>query len=278
MKAENEEIKISSYGLHEMEESATQISIKGEEEMSRELIREGLEFIGINEWSNLLTNGINMNDIALKYVQLLAADHVSELMINQLRLDGIYTIQNSPVICVNIVLVSTETGVGNVLKVVQEHQSDRRNVVIKITSEISIPDEPHIDAILEFQQGSKPYPELKRFLRLYKENVEKRSLLCYDFRDFFMLIRGRNVISIVSYEYRENITEALDQLKSVKTHEGVRYLLYFSVDKCDNDEIGNRQASIRDFMDAFPCENITYWNIGESSSQIVALFASIPIE
>lgn len=97
MKAENEEIKISSYGLHEMEESATQISIKGEEEMSRELIGEGLEFIGINEWSNLLTNGINMNDIALKYVQLLAADHVSELMINQLRLDGIYTIQNSPV-------------------------------------------------------------------------------------------------------------------------------------------------------------------------------------
>ena len=54
MKAENEEIKISSYGLHEMEESATQISIKGEEEMSRELIEEGLEFIGINEWSNLL--------------------------------------------------------------------------------------------------------------------------------------------------------------------------------------------------------------------------------
>ena len=45
MKAENEEIKISSYGLHEMEESATQISIKGEEDMSRELIGEGLEFI-----------------------------------------------------------------------------------------------------------------------------------------------------------------------------------------------------------------------------------------
>ena len=43
MKIENEEIKISSYGLHEMEESATQISIKGEEEMSRELIGEGLE-------------------------------------------------------------------------------------------------------------------------------------------------------------------------------------------------------------------------------------------
>ena len=81
MKIENEEIKISSYGLHEMEESATQISIKGEEEMSRELIGEGLEFIGINEWSNLLTNGINMNDIALKYVQLLAVDHVSELML-----------------------------------------------------------------------------------------------------------------------------------------------------------------------------------------------------
>lgn len=37
MKIENEEIKISSYGLHEMEESATQISIKGEEEMSKEL-------------------------------------------------------------------------------------------------------------------------------------------------------------------------------------------------------------------------------------------------
>lgn len=35
MKAENEEIKISSYGLHEMEESATQISIKGEEEINR---------------------------------------------------------------------------------------------------------------------------------------------------------------------------------------------------------------------------------------------------
>ena len=66
MKAENEEIKISSYGLHEMEESATQISIKGEEEMSRELIGEGLEFIGINEWSNLLTNGINIPQFGIR--------------------------------------------------------------------------------------------------------------------------------------------------------------------------------------------------------------------
>ena len=76
MKIENEEIKISSYGLHEMEESATQISIKGEEEMSSELIGEGLEFIGINEWSNLLTNGINMFKFR-KFLSLLSLVHKS---------------------------------------------------------------------------------------------------------------------------------------------------------------------------------------------------------
>lgn len=219
-----------------------------------------------------------MKETALESVRLLPADSVSELMIHQLRLDGIYTIRNSSYITVNIVLVSTERGVDNVLNVLQEHQPARKNVIVKITPELSVPNGPGIDSILEFQPDSKPYSELKEFLKLYKGNVEIHGMICFDFNDFFTLIRGRNVISTVSYEYREDITEALSQLKPSKIQNGDRYLLYFTVNKFDNKEMPYRLVPINDFMETFPDKNIMYWNFRESSPQIVTLFTSTPIE
>ena len=79
-----------------------------------------------------------MKETALESVRLLPADSVSELMIHQLRLDGIYTIRNSSYITVNIVLVSTERGVDNVLNVLQKHQPARKNVIVKITDRKSV--------------------------------------------------------------------------------------------------------------------------------------------
>lgn len=217
-----------------------------------------------------------MEEIAFESLRLVAVDHVSEQVINQLRSEGIYSIKNSPYILINIILVSTEECAGNIQKVLNAHPSAKKNIVIKIKSELSIPDESNIDSILEFQPDSKPYSELKKFLQLYKDNVEIHGMICFDFNDFFTLIRGRNVISTVSYEYREDITEALSQLKPAKIQEGDKSLLYFTVSKFDNKEMVNRMVPINDFMETFPDKNIMYWNFRESSPQIVTLFTSTP--
>ena len=57
-----------------------------------------------------------MEKIALESLRLIAADYVSQQVIDELRSEGIYSIKNSPNVHVNVVLVSTDKGADNVNK------------------------------------------------------------------------------------------------------------------------------------------------------------------
>ena len=46
-----------------------------------------------------------MEKIALESLRLIAADYVSQQVINEFRTEGIYSIKNSPNVYVNVVLV-----------------------------------------------------------------------------------------------------------------------------------------------------------------------------
>lgn len=73
-----------------------------------------------------------MEKIALESLRLIAADYVSQQVINEFRTEGIYSIKNSPNVYVNVVLVSTDKGADNVNKILEAHARARRNVVIKM--------------------------------------------------------------------------------------------------------------------------------------------------
>ena len=156
-----------------------------------------------------------MEKIALESLRLIAADYVSQQVIDELRSEGIYSIKNSPNVYVNVVLVSTDKGADNVNKILETHARARRNVVITMNPELSIKEESDIFSILSFQADSNPYLELKKFLQLYNICIEKHGILCFDLSDFLIVIRGRNVISTHSYVYKKDITEALAHLKSI---------------------------------------------------------------
>ena len=156
-----------------------------------------------------------MEKIALESLRLIAADYVSQQVINEFRTEGIYSIKNSPNVYVNVVLVSTDKGADNINEILETHACTRRNVVIKMNPELSIKEESDIFSILSFQAGSNPYLELKKFLQLYNICIENHGILCFDLSDFLIVIRGRNVISTHSYVYKKDITEALAHLKSI---------------------------------------------------------------
>ena len=97
-----------------------------------------------------------MEKIALELLRLIAADYVSQQVINELRSEGIYSIKNSPNVHVNVVLVSTDKGADNVNEILETHACTRRNVVIKMNPELSIKEESDIFSILSFQADSNP--------------------------------------------------------------------------------------------------------------------------
>lgn len=162
-----------------------------------------------------------MEKIALESLRLIAADYVSQQVIDELRSEGIYSIKNSPNVYVNVVLVSTDKGADNVNKILETHACERRNVVITMNPELSIKEESDIFSILSFQADSNPYLELKKFLQLYNICIEKHSMICFDLSDFLIIIRGRNVISIHSYVYKKDIRDALEHIKSIYIKEMV---------------------------------------------------------
>ena len=130
-----------------------------------------------------------MEKIALESLRLIAADYVSQQVIDELRSEGIYSIKNSPNVHVDVVLVSTDKGVDNVHEILETHACARRNVVITMNPELSIKEESDIFSILSFQADSNPYLELKKLLQLYKICIEKHSMICFDLSDFLILIR-----------------------------------------------------------------------------------------
>lgn len=194
-----------------------------------------------------------MEKIALESLRLIAADYVSQQVINEFRSEGIYSIKNSPNVHVNVVLVSTDKGADNVNEILETHACTRRNVVIEMNPELSIKEESDIFSILSFQADSNPYLELKKFLQLYNICIEKHSIMtCFDLSDFSILIRGRNVIYTHLYVYKKDITEALAHLKSIYIKENGRYLLAITIAGYDNNEMEKMMLLVSDYMVSSP--------------------------
>ena len=218
-----------------------------------------------------------MEKIALESLRLIAADYVSQQVIDELRSEGIYSIKNSPNVYVNVVLVSTDKGADNINEILETHACTRRNVVIKMNPELSIKEESEIFSILSFQADSNPYLELKKFLQLYNICIEKHGILCFDLSDFLIVIRGRNVISTHSYVYKKDITDALAHLKSICIKENGRYLLAITIAGYDNNEMEKMMLPVSDYMETFPDKSIFHFTITEATPKTLTLFTSIPL-
>ena len=218
-----------------------------------------------------------MEKIALESLRLIAADYVSQQVINELRSEGIYSIKNSPNVHVNVVLASTDKGADNVNEILETHACTRRNVVIKMNPELSIKEESDIFSILSFQADSNPYLELKKFLQLYNICIEKHGLLCFDLSDFSILIRGRNVISTHSYVYKKDLTDAFEHIKSIYIKEKGRYLLAITIARYDNNEMEKMMLPLSDYLKSVPDKNIFYFTITEATPKTLTLFTSVPL-
>ena len=218
-----------------------------------------------------------MEKIALESLRLIAADYVSQQVINEFRTEGIYSIKNSPNVHVNVVLVSTDKGADNVNKILETHARARRNVVIKMNPELSIKEEFDIFSILSFHADSNPYLELKKFLQLYNICIEKHGILCFDLSDFLIVIRGRNVISTHSYVYKKDITEALAHLKSIYIKENGRYLLAITMAGYYDNEMKKMMPPLSDYMESFPDKSIFNFTITEATPKTLSLFTSVPL-
>lgn len=224
-----------------------------------------------------------MEKIALESLRLIAADYVSQQVINELCSEGIYSINNSPNVYVNVVLVSTDKGADNVNKILETHARARRNVVIKMNPELSIKEESDIFSILSFQADSNPYLELKKFLQLYNICIEKHGILCFDLSDFSILIRGRNVISTHSYVYNKDITDALEHIKSIYIKENGRYLLAITIANDYTDEMKvitlpeKIMLPVGDYIEAFPDKSLLYLTITIATPKTLTLFTSVPL-
>lgn len=224
-----------------------------------------------------------MEKIALESLRLIAADYVSQQVINEFRTEGIYSIKNSPNVYVNVVLVSTDKGADNVNKILETHARARRNIVIKMNPELSIKEESDIFSILSFQADSNPYLELKKFLQLYNICIEKHSMICFDLSDFLIIIRGRNVISTHSYVYKEDITDALEHIKSIYIKENGRYLLAITIANDYTDEMKvitlpeKIMLPVGDYIETFPDKSLLYLTITIATPKTLTLFTSVPL-
>ena len=73
-----------------------------------------------------------MKEIAFDSLLLIAADDVSQQAINQLRSEGIYSIEDRSCTLINMVVVSTAEGAEHIHQVLENHERARKNVRISL--------------------------------------------------------------------------------------------------------------------------------------------------
>jgi hypothetical protein len=215
-----------------------------------------------------------MEDIALESAKLIAIDQVSELVINQLRSEGVYSLDNSPYVLMNMLLVSSQSGINNIKSILACQKKVKRTVVVLIDPELQVQEDLGIDSVVSFSNKDAFYNEFKNFLSLIRHNVEIHGLISFDFNDFFSMIKGRCVLSIRTCGYTENISEALTELQHMLFPKDAYFLLSFTVEQYNPKTIEKDLELISNFMDCFPEESSVYWNFNEMPSKEVTLFIS----
>lgn len=92
-----------------------------------------------------------MEEIVLESVRLIGADKDSDSIINQLRSDGIFSLDNSPYVLLNIVLASTREGSQNVSQLLALNENAKKNVAILMDPELQITEKVNVDSYCHSQ-------------------------------------------------------------------------------------------------------------------------------
>ena len=218
-----------------------------------------------------------MEDIRLDSVRLIATDDTSKEIIERLRSDGVYGKEDTECQLINMVFVASSAGVENIPNVLSEDTPAKRNVIITINSSLQIDDNANYNSILSFLDGADIYAEIKTLLYLIRINVEIHGLVCFDFNDFFVLAKGRNRISTISYPYKDNIEEAINEIQKIKLQDDSKCLLFFTIEHYDRNGFEFDMLPVKNYLDTFPEKATLYWNLAESTEKQVTLFSSISI-
>ena len=218
-----------------------------------------------------------MEDIRLDSVRLIATDDTSKEIIERLRSEGVYGKEDTEWQLINMVFVASAEGVENIPNMLSEDTPAKRNVIITINSSLQIDDNANYNSILSFLDGADIYTEIKTLLYLIRINVEIHGLVCFDFNDFFVLAKGRNRISTISYPYKDNIEEAINEIQKIKLQDDSKCLLFFTIEHYDRNGFEFDMLPVKNYLETFPEKATLYWNLAESTDKQVTLLTSISI-
>ncbi|WP_018462372.1 hypothetical protein [Segatella paludivivens] len=217
-----------------------------------------------------------MKDIILESARLIATDDESKRIIETLRSEGVYGQEDKELLLMNIVLVSSAEGVAKLPDVLSKNSLAKLNIIIKTNPSLNIDNDINYYSVLSFFNDADPYEEIKSLLCFIRTNEDTNRNIAFDEYEIFDLIKDRNMISTASYSYKENVDEAINELKKIKLQNNRRYLLLFTY-KHTIKGTALDILSVNNYLDMFPENATVCWNILASSVNQVTLLTSISI-
>jgi len=132
-----------------------------------------------------------MENILFDSVRLIATDDASSKIIERLKTEGVYGQEEKEWQSMNIVLVSSAEGVGNIPDVLSKNSLAKRNIIININPSLEIDDDINYYSVLSFFNGADPYEEIKSLLCFIHTNEDTNRNIEFDEYDFFVLTKGQ---------------------------------------------------------------------------------------
>src|SRR3712207_371266 len=180
-----------------------------------------------------------MSNIILDLVRLIAVDDEAQAIIERLKGDGIYCLENSSSVLLDVMICTSGKKIDKHSVALPGQVAARKTLLLQATDAYQAISHEGFDAILSVSDHHNVYEKIKSFIYLVHDSLEIHGICSFDFYDFCSLIEGRNTITLQIYPYTSAIEQALKFLEYDRNKGQKKYLLtiYIGYDEKENDEI-----------------------------------------
>ncbi|MCO6024279.1 hypothetical protein NG821_00190 [Prevotella cerevisiae] len=105
----------------------------------------------------------------------------------------------------------------------------------------------HFFSCLYIDETDK-FQTVRDFIKLYADAVDRNGMLCMDINDFFLVVRGRKILSVDMFPFENMLNEAIEKASCFYIPENEYGIIYFQTSKKEESIVKEEFNAFASFM------------------------------
>ena len=183
-------------------------------------------------------------------------------------------------LCSVVLADFSENGIWDDLKTYLESVKsfpDVRSILIDVTPGEQSPHLiNHFFSCLYINETDK-FPTVSNFIKLYADAIEKHGIACLDINDFFVVVRGRKILSVDMFPFENMLNEVTEKTSRFRIPENQSMIIYYQTSKKDDSKDREELDALNKLMERCELKGRLFWNYSYREDHYLCMLQTTPI-